>query len=331
MADVIGGQTLEEREINVIRSGPIPRLYKLPVAIASIYGQHLHRDGSITSCEKQNVNALRTWYETARKNLPSGAIVIQSTASHALPYPALTLKRAAWSMIDLYFFLPDLPMTFLGEEGGHCYRIKTVNNFRKENFTRSISSPKKTKMSKSATDLKRTQFEGTDESVPFNERLVESHSISEKQSFEDIVNGNSHMLKEIGPEYGFDLNKIRLHYEHRRKLRHDKSVLKEGKLIPLLAEHADGFHTHVLSFARIRRREGTEIAIIAINFNYHNVYFHINLKNFRYMLEEITNDLDRAVVKIEDWVGTTVNDYYTIYEFLHGRIETSLKVKTNTH
>lgn len=328
IGDILGGNGLEEREGNVIRSGPIPRLYKFPTAIASIYGQHLHRDGSVSNRDKQTVNALRSWYETVRKNLPSGSIVIQSTTSHALPYPALIFKRALWSVIDLYFFLPDIPMTFLGEEDGHAFRTKTVNNFRKESSYKVVSSPrKKKKMSKSATDLSKSL--GFEE-PPVREKLVESHSISERGNLDEVVNGDNQIAREVGPEYGFDLKKIRLHYEHRRKLRHDNLVLREGKLIPLLAEHSEGFHTHILSFARVRRREGTEIAIVAINFNYHNVYFHINLKNLRYMLEEIEQDLDRAVVKIEDWVGTTVNDYYTIYEFLHGRIETSLKV-LNSH
>lgn len=325
IGDVLGGHNLEDREENIIRSGPIPRLYKFPPALAAIYGLHLHRDGSITGTDKQTVNSLRSWYEGIRKNLPSGSIVIQSTSSHAFPYPAFLFKRGTWSVIDLFFFLPDLPMTFLGEEDGHAYRIKTVNNFRKEGINKGSPTIKKKSMSKSATDLKKALFDAIEEGS-FKENLIESHSASERGSLEEILQADAQIVRETGPEYGFDLKKIRLHYEHRRKLRHEKAVLREGKLIPLLAEHADGFHTGVLSFARIRRREGAEMAIVAINFNSHNVYFYINLKNLRYMLDEINENLDRAVVKIEDWVGTTVNDYYTIYEFLHGRIETSLKV-----
>ena len=219
---------------------------------------------------------------------------------------------------------PDLPMTFLAEEDGYSYRIKTVNNFRKEGINKGSPTMKKKAPSKSVTDMKKALFEAIEEGS-VKEKLIESHSISERSTLDEIYNGNAQISRETGPEYGFDLKKIRHHYEHRRKLRHENPVLREGKLIPLLAEHADGFHTQVLTFARIKRR-GTEMAIVAINFNYHNVYFYINLKNLRYMLDEIDEDLDHAVVKIDDWVGTKRNDLYTIYEFLHGRIETSLKV-----
>ena len=36
----------EGREISIIRSGPIPRVYSMPYALATILGQKLHPDGS---------------------------------------------------------------------------------------------------------------------------------------------------------------------------------------------------------------------------------------------------------------------------------------------
>lgn len=41
-------------KIDIIMSGVVPRLFKLPVAIASILGENLKTDGSITSMERQN-------------------------------------------------------------------------------------------------------------------------------------------------------------------------------------------------------------------------------------------------------------------------------------
>ena len=41
--------------------------------------------------------------------------------------------------------------------------------------------------------------------------------------------------KDIGPEEGFDLSKIKTHYEHRRMLRREKMVLRYGELAPLVA------------------------------------------------------------------------------------------------
>ena len=68
----------------------------------------------------------------------------------------------------------------------------------------------------------------------------------------------------IGPELGFDLSKINTHYEHRRRLRRDKMVLRYGELIPLVARNNNGWETHVLAFARYSM---SETAVIAINLN----------------------------------------------------------------
>lgn len=46
----MGGQ--EEREISLNQSGVIPRLFKLPIAIASVLGESLKTDGSIQSTER---------------------------------------------------------------------------------------------------------------------------------------------------------------------------------------------------------------------------------------------------------------------------------------
>ncbi len=54
-----------------------------------------------------------------------------STTSHIWPYPALLYKRGLWAAVDLFFFLPDIPMTFIGEYEGHAFRTKTTNIFTK--------------------------------------------------------------------------------------------------------------------------------------------------------------------------------------------------------
>jgi hypothetical protein len=105
----------EERCVNIINSGPIPRMFKLPIGVSSIFGQQLHKDGHISKVEPKTVLALRKWYEETVSILPKGSIVIQSTTSNSWPYPAFLYKRATWAVVDLFFFLPDLPMTFIGE------------------------------------------------------------------------------------------------------------------------------------------------------------------------------------------------------------------------
>lgn len=40
-----GGFMFENRQIIMARSGVIPRMYKLPIAISSMFGKKLHKDG----------------------------------------------------------------------------------------------------------------------------------------------------------------------------------------------------------------------------------------------------------------------------------------------
>ena len=89
-------------------------MFKLPIGISSIFGQQLHRDGQISKIEPKTVVSLKKWYEETVKTMPKGSIVIQSTTSNSWPYPAFLYKRATWAVVDLFFFLPDLPMTFIG-------------------------------------------------------------------------------------------------------------------------------------------------------------------------------------------------------------------------
>lgn len=50
-------------------------------------------------------------------------------------------------------------------------------------------------------------------------------------------------------------------------------VLRYGELIPLIARHSDGWHNHVLAFARYSL---LETAIIATNLNETDVSFYID-------------------------------------------------------
>jgi len=38
-------------------------------------------------------------------------------------------KRGTWAAIDLLFFLPDIPMTIIGEREGKATKVKSVNIF----------------------------------------------------------------------------------------------------------------------------------------------------------------------------------------------------------
>jgi hypothetical protein len=71
-----GGFMFEHRQIIMARSGVIPRLYKLPMAISSLFGKRLHKDGRIEKCVQENVIAIKKWYDGTRRFLPDGTILI---------------------------------------------------------------------------------------------------------------------------------------------------------------------------------------------------------------------------------------------------------------
>jgi hypothetical protein len=53
----------DSRFVSVIRSGPIPRSYKMPKALAQIMGINLSTTGEVTSMQPKHVNSLKKWYE----------------------------------------------------------------------------------------------------------------------------------------------------------------------------------------------------------------------------------------------------------------------------
>jgi hypothetical protein len=121
-----GGYMFENRQIILARSAIIPRMFKLPIAISSLLGKKLHRDGRVTDCEKENVLALKKWYENGRLFLPEGSIIMQSSSAHNWPYPAYMYGKATWAAVDILYFMPDIPITFMGEIDGEIYRLGTT-------------------------------------------------------------------------------------------------------------------------------------------------------------------------------------------------------------
>jgi len=134
MSECWGGHMFENRQIILARSGVIPRLYKLPQAIASLFGKKLYKDGRVENCEKASVTVLRKWYEQSRYCLPQGSIMLQSSSATCWPYPAYLYGKGTWAAVDILFFLPDVPITFMGELDGEIYRIKQSSVFQTEKY-----------------------------------------------------------------------------------------------------------------------------------------------------------------------------------------------------
>jgi len=88
--------------------------------------------------------------------------------------------------------------------------------------------------------------------------------------------------KDVGPDLGFDLSKIKSHYINRRFIRQQKMVLRYGQMCPLIARGQDSSHSEkswfqdILCFARFSLME---TAIIATNLNEKEQTFFVDLDN----------------------------------------------------
>lgn len=335
IAECLGGSQLENRQGILARSGAIPRLFKLPAALASLFGKKLQRDGSVTSCHPQTVNALKSWYENNRKFTPEGAYLIQSSTSHIWPYPALLYGRGAWSAVDLLFLMPDIPMTFMGEIYGHAYRRNTTSVYQAKPMPKKQLHRAKSQLhialdEQDPEDIEKEEkkqtvqpkIQGTKQ-VPEETkkiaRVKSASSMSALASAAEAKQKEEEVSKQIGHQTGFDLKKINEHYEDRRRLRKRKPVLGSGKLVPLDAKNNGEWHSHVLAFARFSH---AEIAIIAINFTDRDVSFFIDLSNLVPYFEK--NYHENTVVLFTDWVFEQEKEYYFLNEIIHEKMKFTL-------
>ncbi len=94
-----------------------------------------------------------------KRILPKNSILIQSTTNHIYPYPALIFKKATWAFIDLFFFLPEIPMTFSKEYLGRAYRTKALNMFIDNEVTSdSANKPEISQLSGPISMTKKTSY-----------------------------------------------------------------------------------------------------------------------------------------------------------------------------
>lgn len=90
-------------------------------------------------------------------------------------------------------------------------------------------------------------------------------------------------------------------------------------MVPLLAEHDFGWHSHVLVFARYTYEE---IAIIAINFNEGPVHAYLNLRNLSFLFSDYKQS--DIIIKVTNWLQvksqtdekSEISDYYSVAEFI---------------
>jgi starch synthase len=79
------------------------------------------------------VKAIYDWYDqNKRQFMPDGSIILQSSSAHQWPYPAYLYGKGSWAAVDVLYFMPDIPITFMGEIDGEVYRIGTTQVFQHE-------------------------------------------------------------------------------------------------------------------------------------------------------------------------------------------------------
>jgi len=104
-------------------------------------------------------------------------------------------------------------------------------------------------------------------------KSVASLSAISINEIKNLKDKQESIIKEVGPEYGFDLTKIKYHYNHRRKMRLNHESLRNGKLTYLnVFDLNNNIHNNVFAFAR---SSPEETGVIIINFHSQAVKFKI--------------------------------------------------------
>lgn len=351
-------QKFLNRHVVLSKSGVIPRMYTLPRALSAVFGRKIHRNGYMELCQPSPVSIFKDWLNQNYELLPEGSVVIQSSSGQVWPYPALLYGRGNWSAVDLMFALPDVPMTFMEEINGEAYRVQITNVYESKEIPKENKLPINFK-SKSFMNL---NLDDTDEAAefsdsayhfesgsttfnsPFNSASLHSRSSTHLKTqqnktapkiksvmslsgilIKDVKNlkaKQDSIVREVGPEFGFDLTKIRHHYDHRRKMRSMHESLRNGRLVYLnIFDSNNDTHSHVLSFAR---HLPEETSIIAINFSSTSCSFKLDLKPLFPVFEYEINF--NSICYIEDWITEEKGDFYFLREVISEGHSRTLKV-----
>ena len=334
-------EKFSQRHVSLTKSGIIPRLYTLPIILCEVMGKKIQRDGRIDSTSPSDISLIKDWYNENYKDLPKGALLVQSSSGQVWPYPALLYGRGNWSAVDLLFSLPDIPMTFMDEIDGEAYRVQITNVYEsKDNKSNDNSGGRLKTRSKSL--LKLIEFKEQEkrerEQDGSKKSLSRSSSITNFQDYmpqydlsesisslinlsgiavtqsKEIDNKQMDLIRSLGPEQGFDLTKIHFHYDHHRKMRNKHICLRRGKIIYLKSMDIHGQnHPGVLAFAR---QTEEETGIFAINFREQESNFLLDLTTL--VGEESSFD---TICEIKNWEDEDdKGEYFFLRELSQGRM-----------
>ena len=226
-------------------------------------------------------------------------------------------------------------MTFMDEIDGEAYRIKITNvyeytdnnvknnsknNLRSKSLMRLIEAKEQEKKEReNGKIISNSSTINLNEFLPqynLNENISSLINLSgvEIKQIKEIEQKQNNLIKELGPNQGFDLNKIKYHYNHRRKMRYMHESIRRGKLIYLQALDNKGEpHQGILAFAR---KTEEEIGIFVINFRENETNFSLDLSNL------LGKDIDfNSICYIEDWDNENEKgEYYFLRELTEGHL-----------
>eukprot|EP01133_Synstelium_polycarpum_P007805 gene7805-9157_t len=113
-----------ERELHAIVSGLVPYSSAIPRALASVFDKGISKDGVVFDLRaRQSVKALYDYYEMRMSTYPQNAIILFPSSTHHAPYPLAIYNAGAWAAVDMLYFLPEIPITYIGEQHGWYYNV----------------------------------------------------------------------------------------------------------------------------------------------------------------------------------------------------------------
>ena len=183
--------------------------------------------------------------------------------------------------------MPNLIMTSDFELEGKGYKSKVINiNYLPHD-------PDRVEGSNIAFDRSQSSFFKDDYARTKRGTLIHcsNHVLKDPSQIKYLEEG---LRREVGPEFGYDLGEICKHYAHRRQLRKELKILREGRLMLITAEHIYGIHNSVLSFVRY---DEEALMLISINLNANAIDMHYNLTPLKALFKKY--DRSNKVVKLE--------------------------------
>lgn len=150
--------------------------------------------------------------------------------------------------------------------------------------------------------------------------------VVEQKGGTDLKYKEEKFKQEVGPQQGYDLSKISSHYEHRRRLRRERMVLRYGEYVPLVAKTDNGIEERVLTYARYSLQE---TAIVATNLNGHDVAFYVDMNPLKGIYNKTYPE--SAVVMVTDWLRPDAPpQYYFLKELISLKQQVRLRSYTST-